>query len=69
MYHPDKCPNDNTPGMNKQQCENEFKILNSEYINIKEKLGVSGGKKRKHSKVRRTRKTKKHTKRYSSKMR
>jgi hypothetical protein len=59
IYHPDKCPNDNTPGMTKQQCEDEFKILNSEYNNIKERIGVSGGKR----KTRRTRtKTKKSSK-------
>ncbi len=46
VYHPDKCPNDKTPGFTKQQCEDEFKILNNEYNAIKERLGVSGGKRR-----------------------
>jgi hypothetical protein len=46
VYHPDKCPNDKTPGFSKQKCEDEFKVLNNEYNAIKEKLGVSGGKRR-----------------------
>lgn len=46
-YHPDKCPNDKTPGMDKSQCETEFKILNNEYDTIKEKLNIVGGRKRK----------------------
>ena len=46
-YHPDKCPNDKTPGMDKSQCETEFKILNNEYNTIKEELNIVGGRKRK----------------------
>lgn len=47
MYHPDKCPNDKTPGMDKSQCETEFKILNNEYNQIKQDLNIVGGRKRK----------------------
>lgn len=46
-YHPDKCPNDKTPGMTKTQCETEFKILNNEYNTIKNELNIVGGRKRK----------------------
>jgi hypothetical protein len=69
VYHPDKCPNDKTPGFTKQQCEDEFKILNNEYNAIKEKLGVSGGKRRaRKNKTRKgknsRRKSKKNSRRY-----
>jgi hypothetical protein len=69
VYHPDKCPNDKTPGFTKQQCEDEFKILNNEYNAIKERLGVSGGKRRsRKNKTRKgknmRRKSKKNSRRY-----
>lgn len=62
LYHPDKCPNKNTPNMTKKQCEEEFKILNSEYNIIKQEFGISGGKKRIKIKSK-----KRKTKRYSKK--
>ena len=61
VYHPDKCPNDKTPGFTKEQCEDEFKILNNEYNAIKEKLGVSGGKRRKRkNKTKKGKKSRRH---------
>jgi len=51
IYHPDKCPNDKTSGMDKSQCETEFKILNNEYDAIKEKLNIVGGRKRKTRRI------------------
>ena len=45
LYHPDKCPNKNTPGMTKSECEEEFKILDREYKAIKNKFNKTGGKK------------------------
>lgn len=42
LYHPDKCK---IEGMTKEQCENEFKILDNEYKTIKTILGITGGKK------------------------
>lgn len=45
LYHSDGCPNENTPGMTKEQCDEEFKILSNEYQEIKSHFGISGGKK------------------------
>ena len=72
VYHPDKCPNDKTPGFSKEQCEDEFKTLNNEYNAIKEKLGVSGGKRRsRKNKTKKgknmRRKSKKNSRRYRRK--
>ena len=46
LYHPDKCPNSNTPNMTKKDCEEEFKIINNEYNIIKNHFGIAGGKRR-----------------------
>lgn len=60
MYHPDKCPNENTPNMTKTQCEEEFKKLNNEYSQIKEHFEIIGGRKRnKLTKFRTSKKSKK----------
>jgi hypothetical protein len=70
IYHPDKCPNDKTTGMTKQQCETEFKILNSEYNNIKERFGISGGKRKTRKSIIKTKKRSKLIrKQYKSKSR
>ena len=64
IYHPDKCPNDKTPGMTKEQCEEEFKTLRNEYENIKNNLGISGGKRK--SRKNKTKKGLKLRKKYST---
>jgi hypothetical protein len=61
LYHPDKCPNKNTPGMTKSECEEEFKILDKEYKAIKNKFNKTGGKKSRKNNKKITRKmNKKH---------
>jgi hypothetical protein len=53
IYHPDKCPNNNTPGMTQLQCQEEFKILNNEYQAIKNRLGKGGKRTRNKNKTNR----------------
>jgi hypothetical protein len=68
LYHPDKCPNKNTPGMTKSECEEEFKILDSEYKAIKNRFNKTGGKKSRKTSRKINKKTNKKTsKKHNSK--